>query len=41
VAEPGCPGSYTGTMIQAFARTDAVAAGLLSLGQHVELQLQL
>jgi hypothetical protein len=41
VFEPGSPGSYTDTMVQAFVHTDVVAAGLLSLGQHFELQLQL
>ena len=35
------PGSYTDVMVQAFVKTDVVAAGLLALGQHVELQWQL
>ena len=35
---PGDPGSLTDTMIQAFVHTDVVAAGLLLLGQHFELQ---
>src|SRR6266513_249527 len=38
---PGDPGSYTDTMTQSFIWTDVVAAGLLALGQHVELQLHL
>jgi hypothetical protein len=41
VFRPGDPGSYTDTMVQAFARTDVVAAGILAFGQHVELQYQL
>jgi hypothetical protein len=32
------PGTYTNTMLQAFLYTDVIAAGLLSLGQHIELQ---
>jgi len=35
---PGDPDSYTDTMVQAFVRTDIVAAGLLAFGQHIELQ---
>jgi hypothetical protein len=38
VFRPGEPGSYTDTMVQAFVCTDLVAAGLLALPQHVELQ---
>ncbi len=41
VFRPGDPGSYTDTMVQAFVRTDVVAAGLLAFGQHVELQFQI
>ena len=41
VFRPGDPGSYTDTMVQAFARTDVVAAGILAFGQHVELQYQI
>jgi hypothetical protein len=41
VYAPGDPGSYTDSMVQAFVRTDVVAAGLLVLGQHIELQWQL
>jgi hypothetical protein len=40
VFAPGDPGSLTDTMIQAFVHTDVVAAGLLVLGQHFELQYQ-
>jgi len=38
VFRPGDPGAATDTMVQAFVRTDVVACGLLSLGQHIELQ---
>jgi hypothetical protein len=41
VFRPGDPGAYTDTMVQAFVRTDVVAAGLLAFSQHVELQYQL
>ena len=41
VFRPGDPGSYTDVMVQAFVKTDVVAAGLLALGQHVELQWHL
>jgi hypothetical protein len=40
VFRPGDPGSYTDTMVQAFVRTDVIASGLLTFGQHVELQWQ-
>ena len=40
VFAPGDPGSLTDVMIQAFVHTDVVAAGLLVLGQHFELQYQ-
>jgi hypothetical protein len=40
VFRPGDPGSYTDTMVQAFVRTNLVAAGLLAFPQHVELQWQ-
>jgi hypothetical protein len=40
VFAPGDPGSLTDVMIQAFVHTDVVAAGLLTLGQHFELQYQ-
>jgi hypothetical protein len=38
---PDEPGAYAKGMIQAFVRTDVVAAGLLAFGQHVELQWHL
>ncbi|HXC76986.1 MAG TPA: hypothetical protein VNU19_08035 [Candidatus Acidoferrum sp.] len=37
---PGEPGSYSDTLVQAFVRTDVVASGLLTFGQHIELQWQ-
>src|SRR5689334_16911710 len=40
VFRPGDPGAIADTMIQAFTRTDVVAAGILAFGQHVELQYQ-
>ena len=41
VYHPDEPGAYAPNMIQAFVRTDVVAAGLLSLGQLIELQWHL
>ena len=38
VHHPDDPGAVPRTMIQAFVRTDVVAAGLLAFGQHFELQ---
>lgn len=38
VYRPGDPDAATDNMVQAFIRTDIVAAGLLTLGQHIELQ---
>jgi hypothetical protein len=38
VYHPDAPGALAPGMIQAFVRTDIVAAGLLAFGQHVELQ---
>jgi hypothetical protein len=38
---PDEPGALAPNMIQAFVRTDVVAAGLLAFGQHVELQWHL
>ena len=38
VFHPDEPGALAPNMIQAFVRTDVVAAGLLAFGQHVELQ---
>jgi hypothetical protein len=40
VFRPGDPGSYTDTMTQAFIHTDVMASGLLTFGQHIELQWQ-
>ena len=41
VYHPDEPGALAKGMIQAFVRTDVVAAGLLAFGQHVELQWHL
>lgn len=41
VYRPGDPGALAPNMVQAFIWTDVVAAGLLSLGQHVEVQWHL
>ena len=41
VFHPDEPGALAPGMIQAFFRTDVVAAGLLTFGQHVELQWHL
>ena len=41
VIRPGEPGSLAPNLIQAFVRTDVCAAGLVCLGQHFELQVQL
>ncbi len=41
VYHPDEPGAYAKGMIQAFVRTDVVAAGVLAFGQHVELQWHL
>jgi hypothetical protein len=38
---PGDPGAFTQRMAQAFVWTDVVASGLLTIGQHVELQWHL
>ena len=38
VFRPGEPGAIAPNMVQAFVWTDVVAAGLLCLGQHIELQ---
>ncbi|MEI8001859.1 MAG: hypothetical protein WCI50_10960 [Actinomycetes bacterium] len=40
VYRPGDPGAFTDTMVQAFVHTDVVASGLLTFGQHFELQWQ-
>ena len=41
VYHPDEPGALAKGMIQAFVRTDVVAAGLLAFGQHIELQWHL
>ena len=41
VFDPDEPGALAPNMIQAFVRTDVVAAGLLAFGQHIELQWHL
>jgi hypothetical protein len=41
VFRPGEPGSIAPTLVQAFIWTDVVAAGLLTLGQHIEVQWHL
>ena len=38
VFEPDAPGAIATTMVQAFLWTDVVASGLVTLGQHIELQ---
>lgn len=40
VFRPGAPGSYTNLVMQAFIKTDIAASGLLTFGQHIELQAQ-
>ena len=35
---PGDQGALSPTLIQAFVKTDVFAAGLITMGQHVELQ---
>jgi hypothetical protein len=41
VYRPGEPGSIAPNMVQAFIWTDVIAAGLLTLGQHIEVQWHL
>jgi hypothetical protein len=41
VFEPDAPGAIANTMVQAFIWTDVVASGLLTLGQHIEVQWHL
>ena len=41
VYRPGEPGAIAPNMVQAFVWTDVVAAGLLRLGQHIEIQWHL
>ena len=39
VFRPGDPGALSDSLIQAFVRTELCAAGLITLGQHIELQV--
>jgi hypothetical protein len=41
VFRPGDPGALSDSLIQAFVRTELCAAGLITLGQHIELQVEL
>jgi len=41
VFRPGDPDAATDTMLQAFIHTDVIASGLVSLGQHIEIQRHL
>ena len=41
VYRPGEPGSIAQNMVQAFVWTDVLAAGLLTFGQHIEVQWHL
>lgn len=41
VFRPGDPEAVADSMVQAFVWTDVIASGLLTLGQHIELQWQL
>ena len=36
--EPGDEGSYATNIVQSFYHTDVVASGLVTIGQHFELQ---
>ena len=38
IYRPGDPGSMADIVMQVFVRTDILAAGLITLGQHIELQ---
>ncbi len=38
---PGDPGALSDALVQAFVRTELCAAGLITLGQHIELQVEL
>jgi hypothetical protein len=40
ISRPGDPGSMTDFIMQAFIKTDIAASGLITLGQHIELQGQ-
>ena len=41
VFRPGDPGALSDTLIQVFLHTELCAAGLVCLGQHIELQVDL
>jgi hypothetical protein len=41
VFRPGDPGALSDSLIQAFVRTELCACGLITLGQHIELQVDL
>ncbi len=40
IFRPGEPGSYTDFIMQSFIKTDVAASGLITFGQHIELQAQ-
>lgn len=40
IFRPGGPGSYSDSVMQAFIKTDIAASGLITFGQHIELQAQ-
>ncbi len=40
IFRPGGPGSYSDSVMQAFIKTDVAASGLITFGQHIELQAQ-
>ena len=40
VFRPGAPGSMSDFIMQAFIKTDIAASGLITFGQHIELQAQ-
>jgi hypothetical protein len=40
IFRPGDPGSYGKSLMQAFLKTDIAASGLITFGQHIELQAQ-
>ncbi len=40
VFRPDDPGSYSKSVMQAFIKTDIAASGLITFGQHIELQAQ-
>jgi hypothetical protein len=40
IFRPGDPGSMSSFIMQSFIKTDVAASGLITLGQHIELQAQ-